>query len=110
MTKQYWTLSKMNNAYDCNMYILVIIIYNKLMISMYKIILLMYDQLHSYMMMYTTVLFIVYSICMYLHFYAGKYLYRPSMQPSLYLYKGNSNIVNFVFIHPWVYKYYFDFG
>ena len=80
------------------------------MISMYKIILLMYDQLHSYMMMYTTVLFIVYSICMYLHFYSGQYLYRPSMQLSLYLYKGNSNIENVVFIHPWVYKYYFDFG
>ena len=99
-----------NNAYDCNMYILVIIIKKELMISMYKIILLMYDQLHSYMMMYTTVLFIVYSICMYLHFYSGQYLFRPSMQLSLYLYKGNSNIENFVFIHPWVYKYYFDFG
>ena len=60
--------------------------------------------------MYTTVLFIVYSICMYLHFYSGQYLYRPSMQLSLYLYKGNSNIENFVFIHPWVYEYYFDFG
>ena len=50
-----------NNVYDCNMYILVII-KKHLMISMYKIILLMYDQLHSYMMMYTTVLFIVYAL------------------------------------------------
>ena len=48
-----------NNAHDCNMYILVII-KKHLMIFMYKIILLMYDQLHSYMMIYTTVLFIVY--------------------------------------------------
>ena len=62
-----------NNAHNCNMYILVVI-KKHLIISMYKIILLMYDQLHSYMMMYTTVLFIVYSICMYMNFYSGQYL------------------------------------
>ena len=59
-----------------------------------------HPKMEIYMMMYTTVLFIVYSICMYLHFYSGHYLYRPSMQLSLYLNKGNSNIENFVFIHP----------
>ena len=77
---------------------------------MYKGILLMYDHFHSYMMIYTTVLFIVYSICMYLHFYSGQYFYRPSMQLSQYLYKGNSNVGIFVFIHPWEYKCYLDFG
>ena len=78
------------------------------MIFMYKGILLMYD--HSYMMIYTTVLFIVYSMCMYLHFYSGQYFYRPSIQCSLYLQKGNSNVGIFVCIHPLVYTHYLDIG
>ena len=40
--------------------------------------LLMYGQLHSYMMIFTTVLFIVYIICMYLRFYSEQYFYVPS--------------------------------
>ena len=78
------------------------------MIFMHNIILLMYDRLHSYIMIYTTVLFIVYS--MYMHFYSGQYFYRPSMRLSLYRYKGNSNVGIVVSIHPWVYKYNLDFG
>ena len=46
-----------NNADDCNMCIIVTI--QNRMIFMYKGILLMYDHLHSYMMIYTTVLYIV---------------------------------------------------
>ena len=48
-----------NNDNDCNMYILFII-KTHLSTCMYKGILLMYDQLYSYIMIYTTVLLIVY--------------------------------------------------
>ena len=60
-----------------------------LVIFMYNIVLL-YDQLYSYIMIYTNVFFIIYwCTYMYMHLYSEQYVYTSSMEHSLYLYKGN---------------------
>ena len=58
-------------------------------LCMYTIVLL-YDDLYSYIIIYTNVFFIVYwCTYMYIHLYSVQYLYTYSMEHSLYLYKGN---------------------
>ena len=56
---------------------------------MYNIVL-MYDHLYSYIIIYTNVLFIVYGCTyMYIHLYSEQYFYTSRMDHSLYMYKGN---------------------
>ena len=78
---------------------------------MYNIVLL-YDQLYSYIIIYTNAFFIVYwSTYMCMHLYSERYFYTSSMEHSLYLYKGNVEGKRvFYFLHPWVFQCYFDFG
>ena len=59
-------------------------------ICRYNIVLL-YNQLYSYIMIYTNVLFIVHW-CTYMsmHLYSEQYFYTSSMDHSLYLYKGKA--------------------
>ena len=97
-----------SNTYHSNMHILIL---NMLEICMHNIVLL-YNQLYSYIMIYTNVLCIVHwCTYMYMHLYSEQYFYTSSMDHSLYLYKGKAQRGRvFYFVHTWVYQCYFDFG
>ena len=99
-----------SNIIHSNRHILIIYIFKMLEFFMYNIVL--YDELYSYIMIYTNVFFIVYwCTYMYMHLYLEQYFYTSSMKHSLYLHKGNvQGGMVFYFVHPWVYQYYFDFG
>ena len=78
---------------------------------MYNIVLL-YDELYSYIMIYNNVFFFVYwCTYMYMYLYSEQYYYTSSMEHSLYLYKSNVKGGRvFYCVHPWVYQHYFAFG
>ena len=100
-----------SNTYHSNMHILIIYILKMVEICMYNIVLL-YNQLYSYIMIYTNVLCIVHwCTYMYMHLYSDQYFFTSSIDHSLCLYKGKAQGGRaFYYVHPWVYQCYFDFG
>ena len=79
-----------SNTYHSNMHILIIYILKMLEICMYNIVLL-YNQLYSYIMIYTNELFIVHwCTYMYMQLYSDQYFFTSSIDHSLCLYKGKA--------------------